>query len=265
MILVIYRILYGTDFLERSVRSVYNEADHVWIGYSTEPWSKPKGFPDIRDIEESPIKTIEDNFNLTEGKITLFYHHVDTPRGQFNYLYDQATYEKGIPTIVVFMEPDMVWAPGMFKTFMEQVKSSDKTIITAPQIELWKTNEWRIPQRKRFGPTAYKIVPPPLGFGQFPLDGRYPVVSTGGCFNFGFCFNERTMLYKHQSALDFSAKIGDSVPSPTWYNEKWLNWTPEVTNLEPSAKHTQLIPHALPYQMPEDMRKFMNENPSKNT
>ena len=42
----------------------------------------------------------------------------------------------------------MVWAPGMFKTFMEQVKKSEQTIVTSPQIELWKTNEWRIPQRK---------------------------------------------------------------------------------------------------------------------
>ena len=118
MILVVYRILYGTDFLERSIRSIYDEVDHVWVGYSTEPWSKPQGFPDIRDIEESPIKTIEDNFDLTKGKITLWYHHVNTPRGQFNYLYEQAIYEKGIPEIVVFMEPDMIWAPGMFKTFM---------------------------------------------------------------------------------------------------------------------------------------------------
>ena len=47
MIYVIYRILYGTDFLERSMRSVYDEADRIFVGYSSEPWSKPKNFPKI--------------------------------------------------------------------------------------------------------------------------------------------------------------------------------------------------------------------------
>ena len=50
MIYVIYRILYGTDFLERSMRSVYDEADRIFVGYSTQPWSNPKNFPKISDI-----------------------------------------------------------------------------------------------------------------------------------------------------------------------------------------------------------------------
>ena len=61
-----------------------------------------------------------------------------------------------------------------------------------------------------------------------------------GCYNFGFCLNEKTMLYKHNAALDFSEKIKDSIPSQTWYEEKWLNWTPETTNLEPASKHTRI-------------------------
>ena len=73
------------------------------------------------------------------------------------------------------------------------------------------------------------------------------------------------MLYKHNAALDFSAKIKDSIPVESWYKEKWLNWTLETTNLEPSTKHIDQIPKAERYEMPEDMRKFMDENPVKNT
>ena len=36
-------------------------------------------------------------------------------------------------------------------------------------------------------------------------------------------------------------------------------------NLEPGERHTEHIPKAEPYDMPEDMRKFMDENPVKNT
>ena len=73
------------------------------------------------------------------------------------------------------------------------------------------------------------------------------------------------MKYKHLAALDFSAKIKDSIPVESWYEEKWLNWTPETINLEPASKHIEHIPKAEFFEMPEDMRKFMNENPVKNT
>ena len=89
---------------------------------------------------------------------------------------------------------------------------------------------------------------------------RVPVISKTGCYNFGFCLNEKTMEYKHKAALHFSSQIGDSVPAQNWYEEKWLRWTPETTNLEPSRNHTHFIPKAEPYNMPEEMRKYMNEN-----
>ncbi len=39
----------------------------------------------------------------------------------------------------------------------------------------------------------------------------------------------------------------DSLPAEDWYEEKWLNWTPETTNLEISEKHRHLIKKALPW------------------
>jgi len=264
MIYVIYRILYGTDFLERSMRSVYNVADRIFVGYSTEPWSKPKNFPKITDIEKSPVKVIRENFDKKDEKIKVFSHHVDTPKGQFNYLYDYAVDISGKPDMVIFMEPDMVWAPGVFKSFIEEAQRRSSEYLFAPQIELWKSYDWRIRQRNRFGPAAYKGLIPELGFGQFTQPPQDSILSKAGCYNFGFCLNEKTMLYKHKAALDFSAKIGDSVPAETWYKDKWLNWTPNTIDLEPSAKHTHLIRQALPYKMPEDMKEYMNDNPVKN-
>ena len=264
MILVVYRILYGTDFLERSIRSVYDEVDKIFVGYSSEPWSRPINFPNIRDIEQSPPDVIKKYFDLSEGKITLFRQQQTTPKGEFNYLYSWAVDLLGKPEVVVFMEPDMVWAPGVFKSFIED--SSKHSHLFAPQIEIWKTNEYRIRRKDnktRLGPAAYKRDIPEFRFGAY--NGQDQVISQYGCYNFGFCLNHKTMLYKHNAALDFSEKIKDSIPSKTWYVEKWLNWTPETINLEPAKEHMDHIPKAEPYNMPEDMRKFMDENPVKNT
>ena len=260
-VLVVYRILYGTDYLERSIRSVLAGADQVFVGYSKEPWSRPKPFTDIREIEISPREVIDQHF---DDKVVAGYYHYDTPRNQFRLLRMEAIRYLEEYYITVFMEPDMVWAPGYFEKFIDEFKHRRESYQSAPQIELWKTNEWRIPQRNRLGATAYKGMIPTLGFGQQPATGDVSVVSQYGHFNFGFCLNEQTMRYKHEAALDFSAKIGDSVPAQHWYEEKWLNWTPETMNLEPSANHTHRIPKALPYDMPTEMREFMDANPIKN-
>ena len=264
MILVVYRILYGTDFLERSMRSVYDGADKIFVGYSSEPWSRPINFPNIRDIEQSPVDVIHKHFDLSEGKITVFNQQQTTPKGEFNYLHSWAVDLLGKPEVVVFMEPDMVWAPGVFKSFVEE--ALDKSHLFAPQIEMWKTQEYRIRRKDnvtRLGPAAYRGEIPEFRFGAY--NGKEQLISSHGCYNFGYCLNEKTMLYKHNAALDFSEKIKDSIPVKSWYEEKWLKWTPETTNLEPASKHIDNIPKAEPYDMPEDMRKFMDENPVKNS
>ena len=266
MILVVYRILYGTDFLERSIRSVYDAADKIFVGYSSEPWSRPVNFPNIRNIEQSPPDVIEKYFDLSEDKITNFSYQLNTPKGEFNFLYNEAVNSLEKPEIVVFMEPDMIWSPGVFKSFVEEAENN--TYLFAAQIELWKTPEYRIRRihdQTRLGPAAYKKDIPEFRFGAYALDPKNQIISQHGCYNYGYCLNEKTMKYKHLAALDFSAKIKDSIPVESWYEEKWLNWTPETINLEPASKHIEHIPKADPFEMPEDMRKFMDENPVKNT
>ena len=269
MILVVYRILYGTDFLERSIRSVYDAADKIFVGYSTEPWSKPQNFPLITDIEKSPPDVVKEYFDLTEGKIEISNHQFNTPQGEFNFLHEKAIdlfyLRNEPPTLTVFMEPDMIWAPGVFKSFVEEAENH--THLFAPQIELWKTQSYRIRRiddQTRLGPAAYKDIPE-FKFGAYALNPKNQLISKHGCYNYGFCLNRKTMHYKHNAALDFSAKIKDSIPIESWYTEKWLNWTPAIGDLEPASKHTGHIPKAEPFEMPEDMRKFMDENPVKNT
>ena len=116
-VLVVYRILYGTDYLERSIRSVLAGADQVFVGYSNEPWSRPKPFTDIREVEVSPREVIDQYF---DDKVTAAYYHYDTPRNQFRLLRMEAIKYLEEHYITVFMEPDMVWAPGYFEKFIDE-------------------------------------------------------------------------------------------------------------------------------------------------
>ena len=55
------------------------------------------------------------------------------------------------------------------------------------------------------------------------------------------------MLYKHIVAIQSSKYYRDSQPAEDWYETKWLNWTPETTNLEISKAHRHYIKRAYPY------------------
>ena len=58
---------------------------------------------------------------------------------------------------------------------------------------------------------------------------------------------EKGMKYKHEVAIQSSKYYKDSLPAKDWYEEKWLNWTPETTDLEISEKHRHLIKKAIPW------------------
>ena len=150
-LIVIYRILYGTDFLERSISSVREVADQVCVYFSDEPWSRPRNFIRINDIEITPEQVIR---KMDDDKVHITFQHHDTPKNQFKLLAELSVRHHDIHYMTVFMEPDMVWAPGMFRRFIDEFESHRSSYLYAPQIELWKGMDWRIPQRTRFGPAA---------------------------------------------------------------------------------------------------------------
>ena len=68
------------------------------------------------------------------------------------------------------------------------------------------------------------------------------------CYNYGFCLSPEVMKYKHEVAIQSSKYYSDSIPSKEWYEDKWLNWTPETRDIEIAEKHKHKIKQAWPYQ-----------------
>ena len=65
---------------------------------------------------------------------------------------------------------------------------------------------------------------------------------------YGFCLSPEVMKYKHEVAIQSSKYYSDSIPSKEWYQDKWLNWTPETRDIEIAEKHKHKIKQAWPYQ-----------------
>jgi len=262
----IYRIHYGIDFLKQSIDSVIDSVDHLFVIYSLDPWVVKdtvhylgKEVP-MPKLQEDVHAFMAEHYGHNE-KVTWFQQEVDTPKNQFRKYYNICVKKYNIkPDRVLFIEPDMVYAKGDVDKLFEQSMYSSSPCLGTTQIELWKNYCWRIPQRPRIGPVVWIIDRMPHFSTHFgPTSPNLEkVASMIQNYNFGFCLNPQTMLYKHLTAINFSAEIGDSIPSQEWYRDKWLNWTPATRDIEISEAWKHLIPKADIYNMSEEMSLQMS-------
>ena len=235
----LYRIHYGLDFLGKSLDSIIDHVDKIFIFWSKQPWYKEcKNLPPMNeDIKHFLSK----EYNHSPGKISLWEREYAKPNEQFHKMYNELVQFMPRPDQILMMEPDMVWGDDIKKIW--DIKEGETSFN---QIEFWKSEEYYVPRHKpRPGPTLYNGVVPETKKGCFSdpklIHPEYK------CFNYGFCVSPETMAYKHEVAIQSSKYYGDSIPSKEWYQDKWLNWTPETTDLEISEKHKHYIKKALPY------------------
>ena len=234
MIYAIYRIHYGLDFLGKSIESVIDEVDKVFVFWSKQPWYKK--CENLPPLNENVLE-----FCKKYDKVTVIEKEFDLPENQFKKMYDHVVSEYSNPDKVIMMEPDMVWD---HKTLNEVWKLKDDE-VSFDQIEFWKNEKYHVPREQpRPGPTLWNKAPEKTGKGCFHNKNIHPKLK---CYNYGFCLSPEVMKYKHEVAIQSSKYYKDSLPAKDWYEEKWLNWTPETTDLEISEKHRHLIKKAIPW------------------
>ena len=272
MIWAIYRIHYGTDFIIESVNSIKNYVDKIFIFYSEEPWVKTDSLQYKNTTIKFP-KNPEDvkNFlykNFQSKKIVLKKYECATPLNQYGNLYSIVNNnEKNKAKFVLFMEPDMIFGKNQLKIlkFELSLKFWQKN-ITTKQIETWKYNKkgeinYRIPIRKRRpGPVLWNVArckEIKTEFSGCSSDKKKKFSILVKTLNMGFSLNKDTMLYKHLLSIVFSKIIGDSEPDEMWYENKWLNWCPETTNLDVSIGNQKNIDKAYKYEIPKKYNMYL--------
>jgi len=233
----IYRIHYGLDFLGKSIESIQKHVNKIFVFWSKEPWYKE--CQNLPPLNENVVE-----FCKQYSDVTVMEREYDRPDNQYKLMYDEICQYYPRPDQVLMMEPDMVWGDEI-----KDIWSIPDKEMSFEQIEFWKTNEWYIKRDeskgKRPGPTLWNGSPDGTQKGTWTTHNNvHPTIK---CYNYGFCLSPEAMKYKHEVALQSSKYYKDSVPSKTWYKEKWLNWTPETTDLEISEAHKHFIKKAEPW------------------
>jgi hypothetical protein len=263
----VYRCLYGEDFIQESIKSIDPYVEKIFVFWDDIPWgnvtqclykgrviSFPKKFDNILDkIRE-----------LNNPKIELIYDHRTNNVNQFTYLVNEKVlpnYPK--PDRFIFIEVDHVFRKTQIEASLRLMIAAQYRVATTRAVELWRSYKYRIPERSRVCTVFWNM----QGISEMPITGRQadiygmPVLPTF-VHNFGFCFNEKTMLWKHLTGLAFANAIGDLAPNEDWY-DKWFNWNLDNGNfdLEISKGLEHTIPLAYKYDLdflPEEIRKKYN-------
>lgn len=264
----IYRVLYGEDFIQESIRSILPYVDRVFVVKAEKPWGNTDGVtyggiwvPWPEKFDNTREKILE----LNEPKIEIIDDYWPTPKGQLTHIVNDLILARCKPFEIVFIEPDHVFSDEEAKKAFNGFSAYSGFQASTLQVELWKTPEFRIPERpNRTSVVFHRIFGSPMGETGFngASEGIHRV--NGRVHNLGFCVSEKTMYWKHLTALAFGAIIGDSVANPEWLEKKWMNWNLDTnnSNLEISLGYEFAIPAAYQYreleELPESIKRRYN-------
>jgi hypothetical protein len=265
-IIAVYRVLYGEDFIQESIRSILPHVDQVIVVKAEKPWGDTEGvtykgnwvsWPDVFDDTRKKIS------ELNEPRVKVVDDYWPTPKGQLTHIVNDLILPSLKPQEIVFIEPDHVFSKEQASKAFEAWKQFGGNQATTRQIEHWKNPFWMVPERpNRTSVVFHRINGRPMGETGFngASDGIHRLPAHVN--NFGFCISERSMYWKHLTSLAFSRVVGDSPPNESWYENKWLSWNPVTNNrnLEISLGYEWTIPYAIPCSrdvVPESVcRKF---------
>ncbi len=263
MTYTIYRVLYGEDFIQESIKSIRDYVDKIFIFWDDRPWGNTESCIYKGQEIKFPKKfdNILDKINeLGDPKVNLIYDHVYNNKGQFTHLVNDIilkNWQK--PDLFMMIEGDHVLKQSEIIKAMELMNSRHIRHATTRPLELWRTYEYRIPERPRTATIFWNMeeldyLPDTDRDGSRRRGSRYlldilPIYT----HNFGFCANPKTMYWKHMISIGFAKRIGEQRrPNEDWY-DKWLNWTidGDNANLEVTQGREHTIPYAYPYDIDE--------------
>ena len=156
MNIAIYRIHYGLDFLDASIKSIWNHVDKIYVFYSTQPWVVKPTVNYLGEeinmipVPEDVLAHMEKNYKF-DLKVRYVNRECSTPLMQFRHLYDKAIALEGSkPDTALFMEPDMIFMKKQIEYLYRTLCSISLPSLSSTQVEIWRLHEkkvYRIPYR----------------------------------------------------------------------------------------------------------------------
>jgi hypothetical protein len=230
-----YALHYGKEYLEYSIRSIYDYVDTIAVFYTNQPSYGHRGELTCPEAEGDIWEITKEND--PDSKIKFIRGFWPT-EGDHRRAYERWAEDNGFECVLV-VDYDEVWDGETLEQALQFVSQSPRQRFLVPMIHLWQGFDLvcrDLNQPQRF----YK----PLGTGTEYVPLKNPV------WHFGYAISDKLMTYKwsihgHQTEL-----------RPGWLQDKWLARATE--DIHPT--NTQGFWNAEPYDK-EELPDFMRSHP----
>jgi hypothetical protein len=279
----IYRLLYGSDFIGESLESVYPWCSKIlcFVGHemfgglrainyfghdvylphdidgvteAIQRWKRGNDPQDKVELIDNPYAA------LLKGQVSEMINNIVIPRYECSH--------------VLFVEADEVWRRDAIARLFDVASSTDDDEYMAPACHLfWRSPAYRsirnnpaavlraLKGRRSIGPTWHALT----SASEKLRRREDPAVRI---HNFGYAASERTIFWKHMTALSFSRdRKLDSPPREEWFEEVWRAWSWSAnrrTDLCPSIGFEDAFSPAEEYpfaELPEPMQRRVKTDP----
>jgi hypothetical protein len=255
MRVAIYRVLYGADYIDLSIKSILPIVDQVVVAKAERPWGTSAGVMWKNEWVKWPEKfddTRERIMDMHEPAVEVVDDFWPSPKNQHQHIVNDLVLSVYRADEVICIEPDHIFTDAARNSAIAEWVSAPFKQATTRMIELWRTPDWRIAERHRASVMFHRIHGKPMR--DTSGDGGQSGISShwlqAEVHNLGFMMSEQTTYWKHLTAMAFSDEIHDAPPDPLWL-DKWLTWKPGVRDLEISLGGQHTIPEAFPYDSTE--------------
>lgn len=270
MIGVFCCVLYGSDFVEDSIRSILPVCDDVYVVMVGRPWGDTTGVVYKGDWVPWPEKFDDSRERvaaMNEPRVHIIDNYWPLPHTQCLHAMNDLVLPlyKDVRAIgdVLIMSSDCVFEQGNLEQLMRSWRkyAHAGAWAYATQRELWRTPAWTFERRQqRSSVNLHRPVSWPT---KWPRGGLQPTpipMLEGTVHSFGFCMSPAATRWKMLTAMAYAPIVGESPPNEDWFEKKWLSWHPVMNNrnLEISARSESDISHAVPYDvtlLPESIQK----------
>lgn len=214
---------YGKDYLSYALRSIYDSVDSCHIFYSPTPsHGHQTNTPPIETKEE--LRAAAYHYD-PDGKVKWY----DVDRVRYEGVHRDlalSTVQNAGADIVIVLDYDEIWPPGLAE---KAVKNSNSRFTLVNMIHFWRSFNWAcydenwpvrvIDLRYSSGDTTY------LDYSDL-----------GRVFHFGYAIRDEVLSYKIQIHGHKNEFRKD------WYQTKWQNWTPDITDVHPTNEKNFWMP-----------------------
>lgn len=234
----------------KNIENSYPYVDKIYISYSQLPW----------DYNKSARENYENNTNIDEIKNSPFYDKVEiiygdwlTETEQRNSCVDKAIMD-GFDILIIQDTDEFYLSDDYLKIINYMNENPNFDVYKCGWYSFWKTLEWIVVGEQMQEIIGYPQIAINLKRGIRFHDRRNPnsineaIIPDVMCYHLSFvltdeeCFRKlKTWGHSHEFNVDI------------WYQEKWVEWTPESLNLHPiyppgwykTVKNTHPLPKEL--------------------